>query len=69
MKTYIVTVDEYGTKRSFFNNGLHRTDGPAIEWSNGTKSWYLNGVRLTKSQWRKRVQKIKTPCVWVGKVN
>lgn len=24
---------------------LHREDGPAIEWDNGTKSWFLNGVR------------------------
>ena len=21
----------------------HRKDGPAIEWANGDKSWYLNG--------------------------
>jgi len=23
----------------------HRTDGPAIEWNNGTKSWFINGER------------------------
>ena len=22
---------------------LHREDGPAIEWSDGDKDWYLNG--------------------------
>jgi hypothetical protein len=22
---------------------LHRTDGPAIEWANGSKEWYVNG--------------------------
>jgi hypothetical protein len=22
---------------------LHRVDGPAIEWTDGTKSWWLNG--------------------------
>jgi antitoxin component YwqK of YwqJK toxin-antitoxin module len=22
---------------------LHREDGPAIEWADGSKSWYLNG--------------------------
>ena len=22
---------------------LHRTDGPAIEYDNGTKEWYING--------------------------
>ena len=24
---------------------LHRTDGPAIEHANGTKSWYVDGKR------------------------
>ena len=24
-------------------NQFHRDDGPAIEWANGTKSWYING--------------------------
>ena len=22
----------------------HREDGPAVEWDNGTKHWFLNGV-------------------------
>ena len=25
------------------NGKLHREDGPAIEYPNGTKAWYLNG--------------------------
>ena len=30
----------------WFKEGhLHREDGPAIEYSNGTKVWYLKGVR------------------------
>jgi hypothetical protein len=24
---------------------LHREDGPAVEYSNGSKCWYLNGLR------------------------
>lgn len=44
MKTYKVTVEEWGTIRWYNeNNELHREDGPAIEWFNGSKSWYLNG--------------------------
>jgi len=27
------------------NNQTHREDGPAVEFSDGTKRWYLNGVR------------------------
>jgi hypothetical protein len=42
MKTYKVTVDDYGTIRWYLKNKLHREDGPAVEWANGTKYWYLN---------------------------
>jgi hypothetical protein len=24
---------------------LHRIDGPAIEWYDGTKEWFINGIR------------------------
>jgi hypothetical protein len=24
---------------------LHREDGPALEWSSGDKSWWINGKR------------------------
>jgi hypothetical protein len=37
-----LTIDEYGTKHWYLNGYLHRTDGPAVEFSNGNKSWYLN---------------------------
>ena len=44
MTKYIVTVDEYGN-RCWKNesNQFHRENGPAIEWSDGTKEWYLDG--------------------------
>ena len=44
---------EYGYKEVFSNgdtyyrnykNKLHRTDGPAIEYTEGTKEYYLNGA-------------------------
>jgi hypothetical protein len=35
-----------GCKRWFDDeNRLHRTDGPAEEWPDGSKCWHLNGVR------------------------
>ena len=41
-----IEVDEYGNKVWRLPNGeLHREDGPAIEWSNDDKEWYLNGKR------------------------
>jgi hypothetical protein len=31
----------------WFKNGVyHRSDGPAIELTNGTKEWYLEGVKV-----------------------
>lgn len=26
------------------NNQLHRADGPAVEWDNGSKHWYFHGL-------------------------
>jgi hypothetical protein len=34
-----------GNKYWYQNEVLHRTDGPAIEYSDGTKYWYQNGKR------------------------
>ena len=31
-----------------FNGSYHDSSGPAIEWHNGTKEWYLNGVKVTR---------------------
>jgi len=32
-----------GKKEWRLNGKLHRTDGPAIEWTGGSKEWRLNG--------------------------
>ena len=34
--------DNLGNKRWYVNDKLHRTDGPAIEFADGDKFWYLN---------------------------
>lgn len=28
----------------YYNNALHRTDGPAMICANGNKGWYINGI-------------------------
>ena len=39
-----MTIDEHGTKRWLVKDEYyHREDGPAVEYANGTKRWYLNG--------------------------
>ena len=40
-------LDSDGTKRWCLNNKYHREDGPAIEWSDGSKSWIFNGEEVT----------------------
>ena len=37
-----VKVNLHGTKEWHLNGKLHREDGPAVEYSNGDKRWYLN---------------------------
>ena len=36
---------EDGTKAWYLNGEYHRTDGPAIEFTNGDKQWFKNGKR------------------------
>ena len=39
-------VDKDGTKCYYNKAGrLHRVHGPAFEWANGGKEWWLNGLR------------------------
>jgi hypothetical protein len=42
---YIVTVDQLGTEWRNEAGKLHRLDGPAIEYTDGSKSWWVNGKR------------------------
>ena len=49
MKEYTVKVYSNRTEW-YFNGQFHRDDGPAVEWSNGSKLggskfWYRNGQR------------------------
>jgi cytoplasmic iron level regulating protein YaaA (DUF328/UPF0246 family) len=60
MKTYKVTVDEKGTIKWYNEKGkLHREDGPAIEFWDGDKYWYLNGKQLTEEEFNNQ----NKPCI------
>ena len=39
----LVRTESEWCKRYFLNGKHHREDGPAIEYVNGDKHWYLNG--------------------------
>ncbi len=38
-------IDSAGTKKYYYEDKLHRTDGPAVEWSNGDKEWWFNNKK------------------------
>ena len=57
MKTYKVTVDKDGTNWYNEQGQRHNEHGPAIEWANGTKWWYLNGQQLTEAEFNARTKK------------
>lgn len=40
---YTVEVTEYKTAWKNQNGKYHREDGPAVEYANGLKAWYING--------------------------
>ena len=50
MKTYTVKVNTNGDKLWYQNGNLHRTDGPAIEYANGSKLWFIEGKGYTKGE-------------------
>jgi hypothetical protein len=46
MKTYTVKINDNGNILWYKENTeiLHREDGPAIEYNNGDKAWYKEGL-------------------------
>jgi hypothetical protein len=38
------------------NDRRHRTDGPALEYPDGRKVYYLKGRKMTEKEWAKRTQ-------------
>ncbi len=45
MEEYIVRVYDNRTEWRNKNGNLHRIDGPAVEFANGDKEWWVNGQR------------------------
>ena len=46
MKEQFIHINEYDVKRYYKDHEmtiLHREDGPAVVYPNGSKWWYLNG--------------------------
>ena len=62
MQTYKVTVDEDKTIHWYNDKGqLHRLDGPAVEYADGFKEWYVEGRRMTEEEFNEYI-KPKSSC-------
>jgi hypothetical protein len=44
-------INKHGIKFWYQHGQLHRDDGPAIEWPDGEKSWYINNQYLSFDDW------------------
>jgi hypothetical protein len=44
--TIILKIFSFGSKFWYTNGKLHRENGPAIEFANGKKEYWLNGKRI-----------------------
>ena len=63
MKSY-PEKDQFGTIRWYQDNNLHRLDGPALEWSNGDKSWFYKGKYISCSSQQEFEKIIKLKAFW-----
>jgi hypothetical protein len=41
----------FGNKFWLLNDKIHRSDGPAAEYTDGTFSWYLDGTKYEFNEW------------------
>jgi len=51
--TYIVHTVEKGTFIWKYKGKRHRENGPAVEWSNGKRRWYLHGKLVYMDEYDK----------------
>ena len=46
LKNHPVRKIGNGSTRWYLNGQLHREDGPAVEYANGTKEWWVDGKHV-----------------------
>lgn len=44
-----------GTKMWWVDGQLHRLDGPAVEYADGSKEWYINHKKCTEEDYPRAV--------------
>lgn len=55
---YIIAHYSNGDKEYMdrININFHREDGPALEYANGDKRWFINGVEYPEDQYLKIIK-------------
>jgi len=46
----------------YLNDKLHRTDGPAIEYTNGYKEWWIHDEEYSEQESHEYIKKAKHKC-------
>ena len=57
MTPQYIKINELGNKFYYKDKEMtiiHREDGPAIEWQDGSKEWYLNHEKLSEEEFLKQ---------------
>ena len=57
-----IHINVNGTKHYYSDREMeifHREDGPAIEYADGSKEWYINGERLTEKAFNTRMNPVE----------
>ena len=52
-------IDKDNDKAWYQNGKRHREDGPAREYADGNKFWWLNDVKYSEQEWIIALRKIK----------
>ena len=60
-ETYEVRVYTDGTKQWLQNDKLHRLNGPAYEYPNGTKGWWIEGKQYSEQAFNQKVKELTNP--------
>jgi hypothetical protein len=55
-----LTIDKNGTKEWKLPSGdFHKEDGPALEYKDGAKFWYLNDIPYTEQEYKYKTRSSK----------
>lgn len=58
LEPYTVTGSSH--KAWYVADKLHRTDGPAVEYDDGTEEWWINGFNMSEAEFNEYMSKGST---------